>query len=63
MKIPQFETIIKGVLKNRTQLELSKMTGVSQGNISQYSNGILKPNFKTGCILLELYLSEIQESE
>jgi len=63
MKIPNLDTIMKRVLLTRTQVELSKMTGISQGNISSYSHGVIEPNFKNSVMLIEIYYSDIEKDD
>lgn len=55
-----FNAIVQHLLKNRTQVELERKTGVSQVVISRLNSGIKSPNltYKNGAALVREYKSQ-----
>lgn len=62
-KTPQWTVIVHFLLDQYTQTELSELTGVHQGTISDINRGVLKPrlSYESGAALLKAQ-SDLVES-
>lgn len=57
---PNWQEIVRKLLETRTQKELSKETGISQGTISEINSGAKKERltYQNGMVLIALYKKE-----
>ena len=63
--IPNWQEVVNELLRTRTQKELSKEVGISQGTISEMKNGATKRRltYESGNALLELQKQDRAKAE
>lgn len=63
--IPNWQDVVNELLQTRTQTELSKEVGISQGTISEIKNGAIKRRltYESGNALLELQKQDRAKAE